>query len=117
MRAAWRAARRLGAELDVVTPEGRLDEEGARQRELVRSLSVMLGAHFLTVPADDLGSAVVRMAKEREVTRLAMAAPQRGRGLLSRVRGDLLTALLDGLEGVDVLLFADRPARHRRADR
>jgi hypothetical protein len=37
-----------------------------------------------------------------------MAAP-RTRGLLSRLRGDLLGAVLDELEGVDVLLVADRP--------
>ena len=28
-RAAWRAARRLGAELDIVMPEGRLDDDAA----------------------------------------------------------------------------------------
>ncbi len=110
VRAAWRAARRVGAELDVVVPEGRLDDEAMRQRDLVRDLAVILGAHFIAVPEDELVATVVRLAGERGVTRLALAAP-RGRGVMSRLRPDLLTALLSELEGVDVLLIADRPRR------
>jgi two-component system sensor histidine kinase KdpD len=109
VRAAWRAARRLGADLDIVCADGRLEGEEARQRELVRGLAVTLGAHFLPVPENELADTVVRLVDERGVTRLAMAAPG-GRGLLSRMRGDLLTALLDRLEGVDVLLIAERRA-------
>ena len=108
VRAAWRAARRLGAELDVVCPEGRLDEEAVRQRDLLRSLSVTLGAHFLPVADDALADAVVGLAGERGVTRLAMAAPRGGRGLVGRLRGDLLDTLLERLEGVDILLLAER---------
>ena len=116
VRTAWRAARRSGAELDVVVPEGRLDEEAARQRDLIRELAVMLGAHFIPVPEDELGATVVRLAGEHAVTRLAMAAP-RGRGVMSRLRPDLLTTLLAELEGVDFLLIADRPLRETRIDR
>jgi two-component system sensor histidine kinase KdpD len=108
VRHAWRGARRIGAELDVVCPEGRLDEEAVRQRDLVRALAVTLGAHFMPVADEGLAETVVALARERGVTRLAMAAP-RTRGLLSRLRGDLLGAVLDELEGVDVLLVADRP--------
>lgn len=115
VRAAWRAARRLGAELDVVCPEGRLDEEGRRQRDLVKGLAVTLGAHFLPISDDGVGENVVALAQERGVTRFAMAAP-RGRGLVSRMRGDLLSTLLDRLEGVDVLLIADRPRDRRGAE-
>ena len=111
VRAAWRAARRLGAELDVVCPEGDLDEEAVRQRDLMRGLAVTLGAHFLPVPEEELAATVVRLAREREVTRLAMSA-RRSRGLVGRLRGDLLDTLLDNLEGVDFLLLAER----RRAD-
>jgi two-component system, OmpR family, sensor histidine kinase KdpD len=64
-RAAWRAARRLGAELDVVVPEGRIDDEATRQRDLVRSLAVTLGAHFITVPEEDLTDALVSLVEER----------------------------------------------------
>ena len=116
VRQAWRGARRLGAELDVVCPEGRLDEDGARQRDLVRELSVTLGAHYLPVPDDALGETVIGLARERGITRLAMAAP-RSRGLVSRLRGDLLSVVLDGLEGVDVLLVADRPERREERER
>jgi two-component system sensor histidine kinase KdpD len=111
VRAAWRAARRLGAELDVVCPEGRLDREGARQREELRRLAVALGAHFHPVPEGELADRVVALAAGRGVTRLAMAAPA-GRGPLRRARGGLLDALLARLEGVDVLLLADRPRPH-----
>ncbi len=110
VRTAWRAARRLGADLDVVVPEGRLGEEAERQRDLVRELAVTLGAHFIPVPEDELAAAVVRLVGEREVTRLAMAAP-RGRGVMSRLRPDLLATLLSELDGVDLLLIADRPRR------
>ena len=114
-RAAWRAARRLGAELDIVMPEGRLDEEAARQRDLVRSLAVTLGAHFIPVPEEDLADAVVSLVQERGVTRLAMATPSRS-GLASRLKGDLLTTLLERLEGVDLLLIADRRAARPREE-
>lgn len=36
-----------------------------------------------------------------------MAAP-RGRGLVGRLRGDLLTGLLERLDGVDFLLIGER---------
>jgi len=107
LRGGWRAARRLGGELDVVCPEGRLDEEGERQLRLLKDLAVNLGAHIISVPADDLVNEVVRLADERGVTRVVMSAP-RGRGLMARMRGDLLTNLLEHLDGVDIFLLADR---------
>ncbi len=115
-RAAWRAARRLGAELDIVMPEGRVDDDAARQRDLVRSLAVTLGAHFIPVAEEDLADAVVSMAEQRGVTRLAMATPPK-RNLAGRLRGDLLSTLLDRLEGVDILLLADRRAARPREER
>ena len=116
VRAAWRAARRLGAELDVVCPEGaRLDEGAARQRDLLREVSVTLGAHFLPVAEDDLADTVTALARERGITRLAMSTP-RGRGVVGRLRGDLLTTLLERLEGVDFLLLARRPPTRDRGE-
>jgi two-component system sensor histidine kinase KdpD len=115
VRAAWRAARRLGAELDLVCPEGgREPADAGRQRALLRELAVTLGAHFVPVDADELADAVVRLAGERGITRVAMAPP-RSRGMLGRVRGDLLDSVLERLDGVDVLLIADRrePPRGR----
>jgi two-component system, OmpR family, sensor histidine kinase KdpD len=107
VRGGWRAARRLGGELDVVCPEGHLDDEGRRQLGLIKDLAVNLGAHFLTVPADDVAAEVARLVADRGVTRLVMSAP-RGRGLMARMRGDLLSSLLERLEDVDIFLFADR---------
>ncbi len=108
VRIAWRAARRLGAELDVVCVEGRMDEEAERQRDLLRGLSVTLGAHFLALPDEELAEAITALVQERGVTRLAMSTP-RARGMIGRLRGDLLYALLERLEGVDLLLIADGP--------
>jgi two-component system sensor histidine kinase KdpD len=116
VRAAWRAARRLGAELDVVCPEGRLDEEGARQRDLMRGLAVTLGAHFHLVPSEDLADAVIQLIDERGITRVAMATPAR-RGLVRRLRGDLLDTVLERTDGVDVLLLADRRPEPDREER
>ncbi len=65
VRNAWRAARRLGAELDVVCPEGRLDDDAARQRDLMRELTVTLGAHFIPVAGEALAETVVALARER----------------------------------------------------
>jgi two-component system sensor histidine kinase KdpD len=108
VRIAWRAARRLGAELDVVCVEGRMDEEAERQRDLLRGLAVTLGAHFLALPDEELADAIAALVRERGVTRVAMSTP-RARGMIGRLRGDLLYALLERLEGVDLLLIADRP--------
>ena len=108
VRTAWRAARRLGAELDVVCVEGRMSEEAERQRDLLRGLAVTLGAHFLALPDEELPDAIAALVRERGVTRLAMSTP-RAQGMMGRLRGDLLYALLERLEGVDVLLIADRP--------
>ena len=110
VRGAWRAARRLGAELDVVVPESRLDDEGQLQLRLVRELTVNLGGHFLAVPGEDLPEQLSRLAKDRGVTRLVMSAP-RGRGVVARMRGDLLSKLLERLHGVDIFLIADREDR------
>ena len=108
VRTAWRAARRLGAELDVVCIEGRMNEEAERQRDLVRGLAVTLGAHFLALPDEELAEAIAALVRERGVTRLAMSTP-RVRGDDGPPAGDLLYALLERLEGVDMLLIADRP--------
>src|SRR3954454_1719671 len=64
-------------------------------------------------PGVVLQGAPAPLAEERGVTRLALARPGR-RGVASRLRGDLLSTLLERLEGVDVLLIADR--RRRRGE-
>jgi two-component system, OmpR family, sensor histidine kinase KdpD len=115
VRGAWRAARRLGAELDVVVPEGRSDEEAARQRRLLREIAVTLGAHVIEVPDDELAERLARLARERGVTRLVLAAP-RGRSRLSRLRGDLVSDLLERLDDVDLFLIADRERGRVRED-
>jgi two-component system sensor histidine kinase KdpD len=113
VRRAWRTARRLGGDLDVVAlvPRRAGDDTGL-QRELLRDLAVNLGAHHAEVEAggpEDLAEVIALMARERGVTRLVMMAPRPG-GVLTRLRRDLLGALLERLDGVDVMLVAAEPA-------
>ncbi|MCU0308172.1 MAG: histidine kinase [Thermoleophilia bacterium] len=84
VRRAWRTARRLGGDLDVVALVPRR-------------------------AGDDLAEVIALMARERGVTRLVMMAPRPG-GVLTRLRRDLLGALLERLDGVDVMLVAAEPA-------
>jgi K+-sensing histidine kinase KdpD len=109
VRRGWRTARRLGADLDVVSFEnGRPTAESEVQREQLHALAVTLGAHFAVVGRGEGAAEIVRMAEERGVTRVVMRAPRPG-GLLGRLRKDLSSEILEGLEGVDLFLLADRP--------
>jgi two-component system, OmpR family, sensor histidine kinase KdpD len=109
VRRGWRTARRLGADLDVVSFEnGRPTAEAEVQREQLHALAVTLGAHFAVVGRGEGAAEIVRMAEERGVTRVVMRAPRPG-GLLGRLRKDLSSEILEGLEGVDLFLLADRP--------
>jgi two-component system sensor histidine kinase KdpD len=106
VRRGWRAARRLGAELDVVClPPNRGDESADRQVRLLRGLAVDLGAHFHTLSGEGVEE-IAELARSRGVTRLVMAMPHR-RGLRGRLRRDLLSDLMERLRGVDIFLIAD----------
>lgn len=107
IRNAWRGARRLGCDLDVVVPEAP-GPAGEECMEGIRDLTVDLGAHFLRVPAGpELLDEVVRLARERGVSRIVLR-PQGRRGLLARMRApDLLPALLERLPGVEILLVTE----------
>lgn len=104
IRRAWRGARRLSAELDIAVPEPR----GAEAEEVMarmRALAVDLGAHFLRVPSGaEMVDEIARLAAARGVTRIVLRPPPR-RGFLARARErDLAAALLERLEGVEILL-------------
>jgi len=109
VRRGWRTARRLGADLDVVCLEdSRLAPEAEVQAEQLRALAVTLGAHFAVVGRGEGAAEIARMAEERGVTRLVMRAP-RPAGFLGRLRKDFASEVLERLEGVDLILLADRP--------
>jgi len=72
------------------------------------ALAVTLGAHFAVIGRGEGAAEIARMAEERGVTRLVMRAP-RPAGLLGRLRKDFASEVLERLEGVDLILLADRP--------
>lgn len=104
IRHAWRGARRLNAELDIAVPEPRGGDAKEIMRRM-RALAVDLGAHFLPVPGGaEMVDEIARLAAARGVTRIVLRPPPR-RGLLARVREpELARALLERLNGVEILL-------------
>jgi len=113
VRRAWRSAQRLGAELDLlwVQPPGALDAAAQEQLDALRRLAVVLGAHLLIEPSDDLVGTVRRVALERGTTYVLIGEP-RHRGALQRLlRPSLPSRLLAALPGIDVRIVADRTRR------
>lgn len=113
VRRAWRSAQRLGTELDLlwVQPPGALDEAREEQLDALRRLAVVLGAHLLIEPSDDLVGTVRRVALERGTTYVLIGEPSR-RGALQRLlRPSLPSRLLEALPGIDVRIVADRTRR------
>ncbi len=114
VRRAWRSAQRLGTELDLLwvqPPGGLKDDDEAAQLEALRRLAVVLGAHLLVEPSDDLVGTVRRVALERGTTYVLIGEPGR-RGALQRLlRPSLPSRLLEALPGIDVRIVADRTRR------
>jgi two-component system, OmpR family, sensor histidine kinase KdpD len=114
VRRAWRSARRLGGELDLlwVSAPEKAPEAGEREQiEALRRLASVLGAHLLIEPGDDVVEAVARVARERGTTYVLMGVPS-PRGALARLTGPgLVEQLVRALPGVDVRIVADRAQR------
>lgn len=114
VRRAWRSAQRLGAELDLLwvqPPSARIDDERADQIEALRRLSVVLGAHLLIEPGDDLVAIVRRVAHDRGTTYVLIGEPRRRNALQRLLRPSLPSRLLGALPGIDVRIVADRTRR------
>lgn len=125
VRRAWRSAQRLGAELDLlwvarpgaVQGRGRGDlEDEAEQVAALRRLAVVLGAHLLIEPGDDLVATVRRVARERGTTYVLMGEPRPRSPLHRLLRPSLPSRLLDALPGIDVRIVADRTKRLAATD-
>jgi two-component system, OmpR family, sensor histidine kinase KdpD len=117
VRRAWRSARRLGGELDLlwVTVPGRPPSEGERESlEALRRLASVLGAQLLVEAGDDLVAVTRRVVAERGTTYVLLGTPSVRRGL-ARLRPGVLDRLVQALPGVDIRVVADRAARE--ADR
>jgi two-component system, OmpR family, sensor histidine kinase KdpD len=114
VRRAWRSAKRLGGELDLLyvsVPERTPGPDERAQIEALRRLASVLGAHLLIEPGDDLVEAIVRVARERGTTYVLMGPP-RQRGALGRLLAPgLVDRLVRELPGVDVRIVADRAQR------
>ncbi|PTL60431.1 histidine kinase [Paraconexibacter algicola] len=113
VRRAWRSARRLGAELDLLyVPAPGRPPTPAEQEALdaLRRLASVLGAHLLVEPGDDLVAVCRRVADERGTTYLLLGVPDPPRGL-RRLRPSLLDRLVVALPGIDVRVVADRARR------
>lgn len=117
VRRAWRAAQRLGAELDLLVvrrPESEPQGEEREQLEALRRLASVLGAHLVVEEADDIADAAVRVARERGTTYLLMGTPSPRHGF-GRLREPLHDRLLRALPGVDLRIVADRSEQADRS--
>ena len=115
VRRAWRSARRLGAELDLLyvhSPGSRPEGEEAEQLKALGKLASVLGAHLLVEEGDDIVAVTKRVAEERGTTYVLIGPSSGGRGPLGRLRDPLPMQLLDALPGVDLRVVADRTLRN-----
>jgi two-component system sensor histidine kinase KdpD len=106
VRRAWRAAQRLGAELDLlyVGPNG-------DDLQPLRKLASVLGAHFIVEPGEHVAEVVERVARRRGTTYVLLGRPDLPSGLLGRLREPLVLQLMRRLPGVDIRVVADRSNR------
>src|SRR4029079_1736030 len=115
LRRAWRSAKRLGAELDVlwVRPPGRkLSEQEAASLAALKRLGVILGGHFLEQESSHLVETVKRTAKERGTTYVVLGTPDERRRI-EILRGSLVSALVRELPAVEIGIVANRADREQ----
>jgi two-component system, OmpR family, sensor histidine kinase KdpD len=113
LRRAWRSAQRLVADLDALwvrKPGQELSDDEATSLAALRRLAVILGAHFLEEEADELVSAVKRVAAERGSTYVFVGTPDESRRR-EILRGSLVSALVRELPGIDIRVVANRADR------
>ncbi len=114
IRRAWRSARRLGAELDllwVAPPSVRAPEADPRLAPL-RRLASILGTDLIVETGDDLVQTVSEIARRRGTTYVLIGAPKTRRGP-SRLRASLVERLTEAMPGVDIRIVSDRSRLER----
>ncbi len=125
VRHAWRSARRLDADLDVlvVRPPGRPASPEDRERlEALRRLVAMLRTRLRVEEGEDLAAIAIDVARALGVTYVLIGTPPARSAFprLSRRAGEsaggppdlaLLSRLLRGLPGVDIRIVADPTLR------
>ena len=113
VRRAWRSARRLGGELDLLwvrRPGASMSGEEGRELASLRRLTGVLGVELIIEEDDDVARATVRVARARGSTYILLGAPAPFRGL-RRLREPLPQKLMRLLPAVDVRIVADRARR------
>jgi len=113
IRRAWRSAKRLGGELDVLwvrNPARRMSEDEEHTWRNLRELASLLGVNLIVEDSDSLFESVVKVAKEQKTTYILMGT-SRPSGSRVYFRAPLPQRLLWALPGVDVRLVADRAVR------
>ncbi len=113
VRRAWRSARRLGGELDLLwvrRPGASISGEQDRELASLRRLTGVLGVELIIEEDDDVARATVRVARARGATYILLGAPAPFRGL-RRLREPLPQKLMRLLPAVDVRIVADRARR------
>lgn len=122
LRRAWRSARRLRAQLDVLhvqRPGRKLAPNDAERLEGIRRLAGLLGAELLIEEDDEIDVAAARVARTRGTTYVFVGAPGPRQGLsrLWDVRERLPLRLVRRMPGVDVRIVSDRGDRPERGGR
>jgi two-component system sensor histidine kinase KdpD len=115
IRRGWRMAKRINAELFAVFVKEQRGwvrrtltesvEKGERIKAL-RELCKVLGAEFIEVEARDVAEGIVRVARERNATRIVLGRPKRGR--LSRIFSEPLPLrILSKVSDVDLYVIGE----------
>jgi two-component system sensor histidine kinase KdpD len=122
LRRAWRSARRLRAQLDVLhvqRPGRKLAPNDAERLEGIRRLAGLLGAELLIEEDDEVDVAAARVARARGTTYVfvGVPAPRHGLARLGDLREQLPLRLVRRMPGVDVRIVSDRGDRPDRGGR
>ncbi len=115
VRRAWRSAKRLGGELDLLWVQRPGRDTGAplgsnRDFEAMQRLASVLGANLIVEEGDDVVEVAKRVAAEQGSTYVLIGTPS-DRGLLGRFAEPLPVRLVKELPGIDVRIVADRALR------
>ncbi|HSP55328.1 MAG TPA: universal stress protein [Dehalococcoidia bacterium] len=111
VRRAWRLASRLGADLLAVfveTPSwaGAGPEERRALEENLR-FAEDLGAEIVRARGSDIASELARIAREKNAGSIVLRRPRK-RGVLGRLRGSIVSRLLDKARDAEVHVVASR---------
>lgn len=116
IRRGYRRARRLKAELTVVSvlpsSPSALSAENAERLQSHLSLAVKLGATVLQLQDTNVPQALVKYAQEHHVTEIIMGESRRSRWQ-EFLRGSVINEVLRLSSSIDILVLGDEPGDRR----